>query len=71
MNPVRLTTTLLLLAAAASAATGCGRRPGKLETPYEAAVEARKDAQEAKKPLPPEPQKPEKDRPFLLDRLIE
>ena len=50
----------------------CGRRPSDLETPYEASVEARKEAQDQKKtPLPPEPQKPEKDKRFFLDGLID
>ena len=48
---------------------GCGRKSG-LDTPYEAAVQARKDAEKAKEPLPPEPEKPVEDRPFILDRLI-
>jgi hypothetical protein len=53
-------------------ATACGRRPSDLDTPYEAAVEARKEAQDQKKtPLPPEPQKPEKDKRFFLDGLID
>ena len=41
-----------------------------LDTPYEAAVQARKDAEKAKEPLPPEPEKPVEDKPFLLDGLI-
>ncbi len=48
---------------------GCGRKSG-LDTPYEAAVQARKDAERAKQPVPPEPEKPVEDKPFLLDRLI-
>jgi predicted small lipoprotein YifL len=70
MHPGRLLLTLTLLAAMAAAAA-CGRRPGQLDSPYEAAVQARKDAQKAKKPLPPEPEKPETDKPFILDRLIQ
>ena len=61
---------LVLLAGAVAAATGCGRR-GALDTPYEAAMQARKDAQKAGQPLPPEPAKPEQDKPFFLDRLIQ
>ena len=49
--------------------SGCGRKSG-LDTPYEAAVQARKDAEKAKEPLPPEPEKPVEDRPFILDGLI-
>ena len=53
----RLTALLALLGAIALVATACGRRPSDLETPYEASVEARKEAQDQKKtPLPPEPQ---------------
>jgi len=48
---------------------GCGRKAG-LDTPYEAQVQARKDAERAKQPFPPEPQKPVEDKPFLLDGLI-
>jgi hypothetical protein len=72
MNWRRLTALLALLGAVALVATACGRRPSDLETPYEAAVEARKEAQDQKKtPLPPEPQKPEKDKRFFLDGLID
>ena len=52
------------------AVSGCGRKAG-LDTPYEAAVQARKDAERNKEPLPPAPQKPVEDRPFILDRLIQ
>ena len=55
--------------AALAVVSGCGRKSG-LDTPYEAAVQARKDAEKAKEPLPPEPEKPVEDKPFLLDRLI-
>jgi predicted small lipoprotein YifL len=55
--------------AALAMVSGCGRKSG-LDTPYEAAVQARKDAAKAKEPLPPEPVKPVEDRPFILDRLI-
>ena len=55
--------------AALAVVSGCGRKSG-LDTPYEAAVQARKDAEKAKEPLPPEPEKPVEDRPFILDRLI-
>ena len=72
MNRRRLTALLVLFGAIAAFATGCGRRPSDLETPYDAAVEARKEAQDQKKtPLPPEPQKPEKDKRFFLDGLID
>ena len=62
---------LVVVAAVAVLAivSGCGRKSG-LDTPYDAAVQARKDAEKAKEPLPPEPEKPAEDRPFLLDGLI-
>ncbi len=68
MTASRMMVTLTLLAAMATV-VGCGRRAA-LDTPYEAAVEARKDAEKAKKPLPPEPEKPDTDKPFILDPLI-
>jgi predicted small lipoprotein YifL len=49
--------------------SGCGRKAG-LDSPYEAAVQARKDAAKAHEPLPPEPTPPNKDKPFILDGLI-
>lgn len=61
--------TALALIAVITLASACGRKSG-LDTPYEAAVQARKDAEKAKEPLPPEPEKPVKDRPFILDGLI-
>lgn len=69
MTAGRMLVTLTLLAAMATI-VACGRRAG-LDTPYEAAVQARKDAEKAKKPLPPEPTKPETDKPFFLDKLIQ
>jgi len=68
MTGSRILVTLTLLAAMA-VVTSCGRRAG-LDTPYEAAVQARKDAERAKQPLPPEPEKPVKDKKFILDPLI-
>lgn len=62
--------TFLLVAAALSTVAACGRR-GPLETPYEASVNARKAAEKAGQPLPPEPEKPVEDKPFFLDRLIQ
>lgn len=61
--------TALALVAVALAVSACGRKAG-LDTPYEAAVQARKDAQKANEPLPPEPQKPSTNKPFILDPLI-
>lgn len=68
MTAGRLVTMLALVAAMATV-SACGRKAG-LDTPYEAAVEARKEAQRNKEPLPPEPQKPDNDKPFILDKLI-
>ncbi|MCG8272202.1 lipoprotein [Aquamicrobium sp. NLF2-7] len=68
MTAGRLVTMLALVAAMATV-SACGRKSG-LDTPYEAAVEARKEAQRNKEPLPPEPQKPDNDKPFILDKLI-
>jgi predicted small lipoprotein YifL len=52
------------------AAAGCGRK-APLDSPYEAAVEARRQAAENDEPLPPEPEPPVADRPFILDGLID
>jgi predicted small lipoprotein YifL len=60
--------TLGMLAALALTAA-CGRK-APLDTPYDAAIEARKQAEEDGKPLPPEPAPLQTDRPFVLDRLI-
>jgi predicted small lipoprotein YifL len=60
---------IVALVAALGAISGCGRKSG-LDSPYEAAVQARKDAAKAKEPLPPEPVKPDEDKPFILDGLI-
>jgi len=69
MTAGRILVTLTVLAAV-TAVTACGRRAG-LDTPYEAAVQERKDAAKAKQPVPPEPTKPETDKPFILDKLIQ
>jgi predicted small lipoprotein YifL len=58
------------LLAALGVAAGCGRK-SDLDTPYQAAIDARKEAEKAKQPLPPEPTPPPKDRRFILDGLIE
>ena len=49
--------------------TGCGRKSG-LDTPYQAQVDARKEAEKTGEPMPPEPAKPETDKPFMLDPLL-
>jgi len=68
MTASRILVTLALLAAMVAVAA-CGRKSG-LDTPYEAAVQARKDAEKAKQPVPPEPEKPVEDKKFILDPLI-
>jgi predicted small lipoprotein YifL len=52
-----------------AAVSGCGRKSG-LDTPYQAGIDARKEAERNKEPLPPEPEKPAADKPFILDPLI-
>jgi predicted small lipoprotein YifL len=69
MTTARLMMTIALLAALGATAA-CGRK-ADLDTPYEAAIQARKDAKRAGEPVPPEPAKPEEDKPFVLDKLIE
>ncbi|PSJ50536.1 hypothetical protein [Kumtagia ephedrae] len=59
-----------VLATVLVTAAACGRK-SDLDTPYDAAVQARKDAERAGEPLPPEPRKPVADKPFILDRLIQ
>ena len=68
MTGSRIFAALVLLAAVA-AVSACGRKTG-LDTPYEAQMQARKDAEKAGEPLPPEPAKPDLDKPFLLDPLL-
>jgi predicted small lipoprotein YifL len=63
-------TTIAFLCAVLAVTAGCGRKAA-LDTPYEAAIAARKQAKEDKKPLPPAPKKPVTDRHFILDPLIE
>lgn len=65
---VRTTMTIVLLGATV-ALTACGRK-GDLDTPYQAGVEARKEAERNNEPLPPAPKEPVKERKFFLDPLI-
>jgi predicted small lipoprotein YifL len=63
--------SVLVVAVLAMVVSACGRRPGTLDTPYEAAVEERRQAErEGVEPLPPQPERPVRDRPFILDSLI-
>ena len=64
----RLFSALVVLAALGVVA-GCGRK-SDLDTPYQAQVDARKEAEKTGAPMPPEPQKPDNDKPFLLDPLL-
>lgn len=62
--------TLIILAALSIVVSACGRR-GPLDTPYEAAVEARRQAIENDEAqVPPAPEPPQQNRPFILDGLI-
>lgn len=65
---VRISTIIVLLGVA-FALTACGRK-GALDTPYQAAIDARKEAERNNEPLPPEPKEPVKERKFFLDALI-
>lgn len=67
MTGSRIFLGLVLIAALGVAA--CGRK-APLDTPYEAGMQARKDAEKAGEPLPPAPTPPVADRPFILDPLL-
>ncbi len=63
--------SLLVVAAVAVMVSACGRKPTELYTPYEAAVEERRQMErDGVEPLPPAPQAPVRERPFILDGLI-
>jgi predicted small lipoprotein YifL len=62
-----LLTTVLAALAVTSA---CGRK-APLDTPYQAALEARREVAKNNEPLPPEPTPPVRDRRFILDGLID
>ena len=69
MNATRLILSAALVATLGLTAA-CGRKAPR-DTPYEAEMQARRDAQKAgEEPLPPEPEKPVKDKRFILDGLI-
>jgi predicted small lipoprotein YifL len=68
MTGSRILTGLVLLAVLAAVAS-CGRK-ADLDTPYQAGLDARKEAERANEPLPPEPVKPVRDKPFILDPLL-
>ena len=64
----RLSPAILLLAAL-GVLSACGKR-ADLDTPYQAALDAREEARKAGQPAPPEPEKPVEDKPFILDPLL-
>ena len=66
----KIASMLILGAVGFSVLAGCGRRSAPI-TPYEAALQERREAQEAGEALPPEPAPPKEDRRFLLDPLID
>lgn len=68
MNRSRFLASLVMIAALGVVA-GCGRK-APLDTPYQASIDARKEAERNKEPLPPEAPKPVEDRPFILDKLL-
>jgi len=68
MNGSRIFAAVALVLAA-SVVAGCGRKTS-LDTPYQAQVDARKEAERTGAPLPPEPEKPEEDKKFILDPLL-
>lgn len=68
MTAGRILVTLGLMAAVGMV-SACGRK-GDLDTPYDAAVQAQKDAQKAGQPATAAPQKPVADKPFILDPLL-
>jgi len=66
----RQLTGLAALLVLGLAVAGCGRK-APLDTPYEAAVEQRRQAiEEDADYVPPEPEPPVRDRPFILDPLL-
>ena len=68
MNGSRVFAAIALVLAVALVA-GCGRK-SNLDTPYQAQVDARKEAEKTGGPMPPEPQKPRNDKPVSLDPLL-
>lgn len=68
MNGSRIFAAITLIVVAAAVA-GCGRK-SSLDTPYDAQINARKEAEKTGAPMPPEPAKPDRDKPFLLDPLL-
>lgn len=69
MSVRKIAFLLVLVLSASAVLSGCGRR-GEPLTPYEAAVADRKVREKAGESLP-EPEKPQADRPFILDGLID
>ena len=63
-------TVLVLLCLAALGLAGCGRKSDLL-TPYEAQLEAQREAEKAGQPAPAAAEKPVEDKRFILDGLID
>ena len=61
---------MTILIALGLAAAGCGRK-APLDSPYQAAVEERRQAiEDDEAVIPPEPEPPVTDKPFFLDPLL-
>ena len=62
--------TFLVVLLAVAAIAGCGRK-APLDSPFDAASEARRQAIEDEAAIiPPEPARPVRNKPFILDPLI-
>lgn len=70
MHMTRTAIHLLLALTLAATLAACGRKSA-LDTPYQAQLDAREEARDNDEPLPPAPEKPVEDRPFILDGLID
>ncbi|MCV0394395.1 MAG: lipoprotein [Rhizobiaceae bacterium] len=70
MRMNRLAKSIILGMVLSTALAGCGRKSA-LDTPYQAQLDAREEARDNDEPLPPAPEKPVEDRPFILDGLID
>lgn len=68
MNGSRIFAAIALVLAAGVVA-GCGRK-AELDTPYQARIDARKEAEKSGGPMPPQPEKPDNDKKFILDPLL-
>ena len=69
MSGIRVVVVVALVARALARWRAAAANPGSTR-PTRRRLQARKDAEKNKEPLPPEPTKPDEDRPFILDGLI-